>query len=74
MASSHHRPRSHLRKLLGGFVVAVAEVFAPTSVLADGPPKLAPRREGPPRPRRTTLLGQDSRRLGIQGVDPRRLE
>lgn len=74
MASSHHRPWSHLRKLLGGFVVAVAEVFAPTSVLADGPPKLPPRREGPPRLRRVPGSGQDSRRLGIQGVDPRRLE
>lgn len=74
MASSHHRPRSHLRKLLGGFVVAVAEVFAPTSVLADGPPEPPPMRKGRPRLRCVPGLGQDSRRLGIQGVDPRRRE
>ncbi|RKH60001.1 hypothetical protein [Corallococcus llansteffanensis] len=70
MASSRHRPKSHLRKLLGGFVVAVAEAFAPTSALADGAPKL----DGGPRQRRVPIPGQGSWRLGIQGADPRRLE
>ncbi|RKH07439.1 hypothetical protein D7V97_21295 [Corallococcus sp. CA053C] len=70
MALSRHRPKSHLRKLLGGFVVALAEVFAPRSVLANGPPRL----EGWPRQRRVPVPGQGSRRFGIQGADPRRLE
>lgn len=74
MAPSHHPPRSRLRKLVGGFVVAVAEVLAPTSVLADGPPKLAPRREGMPRQRRAPLPGHDSWRFGNQGADPRSLK
>ncbi|CAM4019155.1 hypothetical protein G4177_13335 [Corallococcus sp. ZKHCc1 1396] len=65
MASSRHRPKSRLRKLLGGFVVAVAESFAPESVLAAGAPEReASARQGP---------GQRSGswRLGIRGVEPR---
>ncbi|RYZ39820.1 MAG: hypothetical protein EOO71_18470 [Myxococcaceae bacterium] len=66
MASSRHRPKSRLRKLLGGFVVAVAESFAPDSVLADG----APKRDVHPRHGRTPSQGNGSRTLGIRGVDP----
>ncbi|RKG74114.1 hypothetical protein [Corallococcus terminator] len=67
MASSRHRPKSRWRKLLGGFVVAVAESFAPDSVLADG----APKRDVHPRHGRIPGKGYGSRTLGIQGADPR---
>ncbi|MFP2899395.1 hypothetical protein [Corallococcus sp. 4LFB] len=65
MASPARRPKSHLRKLLGGCVVSVARAFAPASVLADGPPVL----DG--RPRQARVTGRDSQSLGIRGGDPR---
>ncbi|NOK12806.1 hypothetical protein [Corallococcus exercitus] len=65
MASPPRRPKSHLRKLLGGCVVSVARAFAPASVLADGPPVLDVR------PRQVCFTGRDSQPLGIQGADPR---
>ncbi|MHA7631476.1 hypothetical protein [Corallococcus sp. M7] len=67
MASPHRRPKSHLRKLLGGCVVTVARAFAPTSVLADGPPVLDVR----PRYGRVPGPGHHSQTLGIRGADPR---
>ncbi|MBN8467736.1 hypothetical protein JYJ95_14545 [Corallococcus exiguus] len=67
MASSPRRPKSHLRKLLGGCVVSVARAFAPTSVLADGPPVMDVR----PRYGRVPGPGRDSQTLGIRGTDPR---
>ncbi|WP_147443163.1 MULTISPECIES: hypothetical protein [unclassified Corallococcus] len=67
MASSPRRPKSHLRKLLGGCVVSVARAFAPTSVLADGPPVLDVRL----RYSRVPGPGRDSQALGIRGADPR---
>ncbi|NOK34583.1 hypothetical protein HMI49_15385 [Corallococcus exercitus] len=65
MASPPRRPKSHLRKLLGGCVVSVAQVFAPRSVLADGPPVLDVR------PRQARVPRRDSHSLGIRGADPR---
>ncbi|WP_404362329.1 hypothetical protein ACIHQR_20985 [Corallococcus coralloides] len=67
MASSPRRPKSHLRKLLGGCVVSVARAFAPTSVLADGPPVLDVR----PRYGRAPVPVRSSQALGIRGADPR---
>ncbi|MBN9684883.1 MULTISPECIES: hypothetical protein [unclassified Corallococcus] len=67
MASPHRRPKSHLRKLLGGCVVSVARAFAPASVLADGPPVLDAR----PRHGRVPGPGRHSQTLGIRGADPR---
>lgn len=67
MASSPRRPKSHWRKLLGGCVVSIARVFAPDSVLADGPPRL----DGRPRYRRVPVPVRASQTLGIRGTDPR---
>ncbi|WP_375759076.1 hypothetical protein [Corallococcus exercitus] len=67
MASPPRRSKSHLRKLLGGCVVSVARAFAPTSVLADGPPVL----DGRPRYARVPVPRRDSQSLGIRGADPR---
>jgi hypothetical protein len=70
MASPARRPKSPLRKLLGGFVVSVARAFAPTSALADGAP--GPR-DGLPRYTSGTVPARRSHALGIRGVDPRAL-
>ena len=67
MASPSRRPKSHWRKLLGGCVVSIARAFAPTSVLADGPPVL----DGRPRYTRVPVPVQNSQALGIRGTDPR---
>ncbi|NOK19387.1 hypothetical protein [Corallococcus carmarthensis] len=67
MASPPRRPKSHLRKLVGGCVVSVARAFAPTSVLADGPPVM----DGRPRYGRVPGPPRDSQSLGIRGADPR---
>ncbi|WP_120527018.1 hypothetical protein [Corallococcus exercitus] len=67
MASPARRPKSHWRKLLGGCVVSVARAFAPTSVLADGPPVL----DGRPRYPRVPVPVRNSQSLGIRGTDPR---
>ncbi|MFB1478948.1 hypothetical protein [Corallococcus sp. RDP092CA] len=64
MASSPRRPRSYWRKLLGGCVVSIARVLAPTSVLADGPPVL----DGRLRYGRVPVPVRGSQSLGIRGA------
>ncbi len=67
MASSFRRSKSRWRKLLGGCVVSIARVFAPDSVLADGPPVMDVR----PRYGRVPVPVRNSQALGIRGGEPR---